>query len=376
MRDRLNSVDAIRGFCLVNIFVNHMTVGLLNQASPSNFGFSDSAEIFVFLSGLSTFLAFGKLDFRSAWLALWKRAAKLYIYNLGIIVASLVGLVLIAGLVGREVMIDAAQMKALGQVNPLVVAWHVVTLQQSVGYSMVLRLYTIQMLMAPVLVWLATKRWWWPLPPAAAIWAVAGHFHLIAPDSLTGVHLTMTILPWTLMFACGLALGAGLAQGVRTPRSPFLLGASAAMVLSYLVLLYVVPYWPEGQAWVTAREQHFWLGSSKAMQSPLRVLHLLALVYIFTAFPTAPLLRLVHQVRPDAFLARLGRKSLPVFTLGAIYALLANEALNLVERAWGRASPLAIGFELAVVLLGLIAMGRIAGGPRPIERPSLVPVTT
>jgi hypothetical protein len=360
MRIRLNSIDAIRGFCLINIFVNHMTVGVLTKASPSNLGFSDSAEIFVFLAGVSTYLAYGKLNFAAAWAALWKRAGKLYTYNLAIIGASLLGLLVLAHLVGAQGMLDRLFLNTLKRETPATMAWHVLTLRQSVGYSMVLRLYIALMLMAPLLLWLASKRWWWALPPAALIWAVAGQFGLVAQDSLTHARLTMTILPWTLVFTCGLALGAGLSQGVRMPRSPFLAGAAVAMVLSYMVLLYVLPFWPQGRDWAATRELHFWLGSSKAYESPLRLLHALSLVYLFTAFPNAPVLRLIHQVKRDAFLARLGRRSLEVFTFGAVHALLANEVLNIIERYRGIGSAPAIGFEVAVVVLGLAVMGLIA----------------
>lgn len=374
MRKRLNSIDLIRGFCLVNIFVNHMTAGFIHNASPSNLGFSDSAEIFVFLAGVSTYLAYGRLNFRAAWVALWKRAGKLYKYNLGIIGASLLGLLVLARLVGPETMLDAAFLKVVAHENPVTLASYLLTLRQSVGYSMVLRLYIALMLMAPFLVWLASKRWWWALPPAVVIWAAAGQFNLLSHDGLTHTILTMSILPWTLVFTCGVALGAGMKQGVRMPRSPYLLGAAVTMVLSYFVLLYALPHWPAGQAWAAAREQHFWLGSSKTCESPLRVLHVLALVYIFTAYPNAPVLRLIHKVGRNAFLARLGRQSLPVFTFGAIYALLANEVLNLIERTTGKASPMAIGFEVAVVLLGLMVMGLITERRRwPLRLPSATP---
>jgi hypothetical protein len=359
---------------LVNIFVNHMTTGVITKASPSNFGFSDSAEIFVFLAGVSTYLAYGRLNFRMAWATLWKRAGTLYKYNLGIIGASLLGLLVLARLVGPDGMLDALFLKVLVRENPLNLAWHILTLRQSVGYSMVLRLYVALMLMAPFLLWLASKRWWWALPPALVIWAVSGQFGLVSHDSLTHVSLTMTILPWTLVFTCGLVLGAGWAQGIRMPRSPFLLGAALTLVASYLVLLYVLPAWPAGQAWAAAREQHFWLGSSKAYESPVRLLHALSLVYIFTAYPDAPILRLVHRVSRNTFLARLGRQSLPVFTFGAIYALLANEMLHIVEQAWGRASPTAIVFEVAVILLGLMVMGLITERRRwPLRLPSAAP---
>lgn len=360
MRNRVHAIDAIRGFCLANIFVNHMTAGVLHNLSPSNLGFSDSAEIFVFLAGVSTFLAYGDLGFPNAVLTLWKRAARLYKYNLMVIGASLIGLVMIAGVVGAPAMLDAHFLAVLSERPFGVLAWNIVCLLQSVGYSMVLRLYIALMLMAPVFIWLASRRWWWPLPPAVAIWALAGHFGWVVHDSLTGAPLTLTILPWSLVFACGVSFAAGMQQGVRLPRSPLLLGAASAVVLSYVLLLYLLPHWPHGQAWVAERNEHFWLGSSKTYESPLRLLHLLSLVYIVTAFPTAPVIRLIHGVGRENFMARLGRRSLPVFAFGAVYALLANEILNAAGRQLGRLSPAAIGLEVVLVAGGLMMMGWIA----------------
>jgi hypothetical protein len=371
MHNRVQAIDAIRGFCLVNIFINHITVGVIHNISPSNIGFSDSAETFVFLAGMSTFLAYGNLDFSGSALTLWKRAAKLYTYNLMVIAGSLIGLLAIAGVVGAPTMLDVRFLRILSERTLGELAWNIVTLQQSVGYSMVLRLYIALMFMAPVFVWLASRRWWWPLPPALAIWALAGHFGWVACDSLTGAPLTLTILPWSLVFACGLAFAAGMRQGVRLPRSALLLGAAVAMVLSYVILLYGLPHWPRAQAWAAERETHFWLGSSKIYESPLRLLHLLSLVYIVAVFPTAPVIRLIHQVGRDNVLVRLGRRSLPVFSFGAVYALLANEILNAVGHRLGKLSPATIGLEIVIVAVGLAIMGLIADRRWPLIAPTV-----
>lgn len=370
MRNRVHAVDAIRGFCLVNIFVTHFTIGVLYKASPSNLGYSDSAEIFVFLAGVSTFFAYGRLNFRQALATLWKRSAKLYKYNLVVILSSLLGLVAIAALVGAQAMLDAELLGVLGDASLGVVAWNIASLQQSVGYSTVLQLYVILMFMAPVFLWLASRRWWWPLPPAVLVWALAGQFGWIGHDSLTGTPLNLTILPWTLVFVCGVAFAAGMEQGVRLPRSRRLLLAAATIVLSYLVLLYALPHWPQGQAWAAERNDHFWLGSSKKYESPLRLFHLLSLVYIVAAFPKAPVIRLIHEVGRDNILARLGRRSLQVFTFGAVYALLANEILFFVQGLQGRRSLAAIGLELALVAGGLAIMRLIADRRWPLGAPA------
>ena len=55
---RLASVDFWRGFALVTIFVNHIPGNILEPFTHKNFGFSDAAEVFVFLAGVGVAFAY------------------------------------------------------------------------------------------------------------------------------------------------------------------------------------------------------------------------------------------------------------------------------------------------------------------------------
>lgn len=374
---RIAAIDMIRGYCLANIYINHIMVGVLHRFSPSNFGLSDSADLFVFLAGVSAYLAFGKLDFRDSARTLWARATKLYGYNLLLIVCTLAVLALLAELMDPNRLLSSPELRALAGKPWPVVAWHVLTLQQSIGFSMVLRLYVGLMAMAPLFLWLASRRWWWALPPAALIWIVSGHWRLVDHDSLTGLPLMLNPLPWTLTFVGGITMAAEKAQSISLPRSRVLTAASLTLMVGYLALLYAQPYWPEAKTWVAAREGDFWQGGSKSLVSPLRMLHLLALVYLFTAFADAPVIRLVHQAGPRSFLAVLGRRSLPVFVTGAVLAVAANEVLNLANLRWGQGSLSAVLLEALLVACGIAAFwvvaewqrrsGGFRGGAAPVR---------
>jgi len=357
---RIAAIDVVRGYCLVNIYINHIMVGVLHKFSPSNFGLSDSADLFVFLAGVSTYLAYGKLDPRDGVRVLWRRAAKLYGCNILLIVCTLAILAALAALLDTDILLSAPELRALAGKPWPVAAWHVVTLQQSVGFSMVLRLYVGLMLIAPLFLWLASRRWWWALPPAVLVWIVAGHWRLVDHDSLTGVPMTLSPLPWILIFVGGVALAAAMTQQVRLPRTRLLAGAALTLVVGYLALLHAQPYWPEAKAWVATREGAFWLGGSKSMVSPLRVLHLLALVYLFVAFRDAPVIRLAYRARPRSFLAVLGRRSLPVFVAGAVLAVAANELLNLANLRWGQGSLSAMLLETLLAAGGIAALWVVA----------------
>ena len=51
-------IDFWRGLVLVIIFVNHVPGNILEHLTPRNYGFSDAAEAFVFISGLSVALVY------------------------------------------------------------------------------------------------------------------------------------------------------------------------------------------------------------------------------------------------------------------------------------------------------------------------------
>lgn len=376
MPQRRTTIDAIRGLCLINIFVNHIQDGAISVVSPSRLGFSDSADIFVLLSGISIALSTSQASRRrlpDIVAHLWRRAARIYAFELVIVFATLgllAAILALRGVTGVHAQ-ETGLLREHGFPNLL---GHALTLRQTVGYSSVLRLYVALMLIAPILLRLAGWRFWAPLPPALLLWIAAGHFHLVLSNSLTGAPFFLTILPWTLIFAVGITIGQGLVNGVALPRPRWLTGLALGYLVAYLVLaVVVVRLWPAAADWAATRNDAFWLGASKTYQSPLRVLHVLALAYLVMALPRAPLIRLLHQVPRDHLLTRLGRRSLPVFTAGAIGAMLASEALDLAALSWNAAWLPLLLLEAGMIALFIGIALRIGGRPgrtrpsRPVQ---------
>ncbi|WP_407116436.1 OpgC domain-containing protein [Bradyrhizobium sp. LMG 9283] len=59
-------IDLFRGLSLWWIYINRIPENYLNRFTPKNFGFSDAAEILVFLSGLVSGCVYGDLLRRGA----------------------------------------------------------------------------------------------------------------------------------------------------------------------------------------------------------------------------------------------------------------------------------------------------------------------
>src|SRR2546427_13061158 len=56
---RIDGIDFWRGLALLMIFIDHVPENVFQHVTQKNFGFSDAAELFVFLSGVSIALAYG-----------------------------------------------------------------------------------------------------------------------------------------------------------------------------------------------------------------------------------------------------------------------------------------------------------------------------
>jgi hypothetical protein len=61
-KERDLRVDFFRGLALWFIFLDHVPSNTIGQFTLRNVGFSDATEIFVFVSGLSAALAYGRSE--------------------------------------------------------------------------------------------------------------------------------------------------------------------------------------------------------------------------------------------------------------------------------------------------------------------------
>ena len=62
-------VDACRGIALWFIFLNHVPNNIGSWLTLSHYGFSDTTELFMFVSGLTCALAYGQVQHQDCWSA-------------------------------------------------------------------------------------------------------------------------------------------------------------------------------------------------------------------------------------------------------------------------------------------------------------------
>src|SRR5512147_2505033 len=83
-------LDLFRGLALWLIFLDHIPHNIVNWITIRNYGFSDAAEIFVFISGYTAAFVYGRaMQDRGIIVAgarIWRRAWQVYVAHVFIFV--------------------------------------------------------------------------------------------------------------------------------------------------------------------------------------------------------------------------------------------------------------------------------------------------
>ena len=321
-------LDVLRGAALVTIFVNHVPGTLYESFTTRNVGFSDAAEGFVLMAGMSTGLAYGAA-FRPGT-ALWPGIARLWarawsIYLVQMVITALAfgiaaGLALWADLPGllRLNGIDALFLQPLQTLVALPLLLH------QLDYADILPLYALLLLVAPALLWLGWRAPRTLVVGAVALWVLAGEARLNLPTWPVPGGWFLSPASWQILFVLGLMTGLRLREGRRfVPVRRGLMALAAAIILGS-ILWRTVPaiggaanelLWRLGQAglpWVLTAFDKTW-------ETAPRLVHALALAYLLSALPIIQRACTSRAARP---LALMGRQSLAVFALGSVLAIL------------------------------------------------------
>ena len=310
-RKRIPEIDFWRGFALIVILVDHIPWTGLDYLTPQNFGFSDAAEIFVFLSGVSVSLAyaptlrtagFGPLTRRCA-----TRAAKLYLVQIAMVACNIAIPLAAAQVVGDQGI-------ALGQglsgfVNaPISSLVRAASLDYQANFSDVLALYVVLMLWAPVVIFLASRSSALALLASIAVY-VAGRGR-VGGDA-DGWYFNP--FAWQLVFAIGIVCALRWRSGLPRPQGRFI-AVAAAIILGAAILSM------RAMGLKAAALAH--LDLSKPDLGVMRLAHFLALAYVMSTLavvePWAAHMRRIMSSRMGQFFQGMGRNSLLFFALGSV----------------------------------------------------------
>jgi hypothetical protein len=320
-------LDVFRGLALVMIFINHSPRNYLEDFTNRNFGFSDAAEGFVFMSGIAAGIAysgyFRRGDPVTGVTRVLRRVWTLYQVHILITFIAIAIAAAAAHWFGAPEMMRKHGIWVL-VTDPLGFLIGVPLLGHQLGYVNILPLYLVLLLLVPPVIWGALRRPLIVLGLSVALWLAAGILRVNFPNYPQDGGWFLNPLSWQLLFVIGVLTGVAHKAGKRfVPLLPWLQWLAGAFLLLSLVWM----RWPDfaavmrgglkeaqdmGVPWVIT-------GFNKTYLAAPRLLHILALAYFLSSF--AVVRQVCHHV-VAAPLALLGQQALPVFALGTVLAIM------------------------------------------------------
>lgn len=343
-------LDVFRGLCLVMIFMNHIPGTVYEHLTSRNFGFSDAAEGFVFMSGIAAGLAYS-VPFRAgfSWPAIgrvWRRAWTLYLVHAMTTLLALGILSYGVMFMGAE---DILSRNGFGTYLTRPVAAHIglPLLLYQIGYVNILPMYMVMLLVAPLLLWAAIRRPMLTWALSGLLWFCAGTWYWNLPNYPYGGGWFFNPIAWQFVFSSGLLTGVAMKSGRRfIPVMRWLQVLTGAYLLLALAnsqsetVMHLL-----GQTLWTLQEAgvpRIFTAFDKTFVTGPRLFHILALGYFLSTFPAVRRFCGTEAMQP---LALLGRNALPVFALGSMLALVGQ-----VTKA---AYPASFALDSALVVGGL-----------------------
>jgi hypothetical protein len=343
-----NEIDFWRGFALVAIFINHIPGIYFERFTHRKFGFSDSAELFVLLAGWSLRAMVDRSpDLQPIRLVLriGGRAMVLYIAQQVITVLAVAMIAATALYTGTTLVLQWNNAAAMFD-EPVTANIGVVLLTHHLGYFDILPLYIVLMMMAPIM---------------AVVYRVSPLVLLIVSGGLyfatlyTGFNLPtwpvegrwfFNPFAWQFVFVIGYILGGqGPAQDVVGKyRLP--LRILAILFLIYSLFAAIYGWYPD---WLSAPEPAAFFVVDKTFQTPLRLLHVLALM---AAFGGSFWFLFKYMGPIVRFCSMLGRNSLNVFCVGSLLSL----GGQIVRFAFAES----LWVDTVVLIVGLIVLSLTA----------------
>jgi hypothetical protein len=337
-------IDVVRGIALLIIFINHMPGNVAAAYTPYNFGFSDAADIFVLLAGVSAALAYGRLiekrGFSIAALKLGGRLWTLYIAHIAVFI-------IVCGVVATAVTrtenplyVEMINIQPFFRdtVEALIGA---LTLTYQPSYLDILPLYIVLLALFPAIYCAVRISPLLTLACSLAIWQAALALELNLPNGNAGVWF-FNPFAWQVIFTLGVVIGRAALLGIGAPRLAWLDMAA----LGFVVFAWAAKISTGNPTGIGALNDWFdsvQLGSDKTNLAWMRLMHIGALAWL--AIRWLPAGGAMAKRAPGRVLACVGQNSLHVFCVGIVLAIIGQ--ILLAETSF------ALGVQLLICTAGI-----------------------
>jgi hypothetical protein len=322
-------LDVFRGLANWAIFLDHTPHQVLSWVTTRNYGFSDAADLFVFISGYTAAFVFGRVMIERGFLAaasrLLKRALELYAAHIMVVIVYIAVVASVSRGLHDPNDLDVFNVAPFIS-KPLWEFFQVLALRYRPVNLDVLPLYILLLgTFAPAL-WLMVRKPTLTLMASMVVYFAARHFGWNLSTSRVGFWY-FNPFAWQSLFFLGAWIALGGAEAIRPIVRSWTVFWLAIAYLVFAVVVTMAIYSPGLGACLPSWMLQAFDPTDKTNLAPCRIVHLLALVIVVTRFLPAdsPILRWRSLVP----LLKCGQNSLKVFCIGIVLSFCAHAAIEL-----------------------------------------------
>ena len=369
-------LDFFRGLALFFIFIDHIPENALSYFTLPSVGFSDAAEIFIFISGYTAAMVYGRSMLRKgvvfASAQIYRRVWQLYVAHVFLFMIFTAEVSYTVLTFNNPLYNDELRVGDF-LAEPHIAIIKALLLQFQPTFLDILPVYIVLLASFPLILWLLRRATLIAVLPSLALYAAVQAFGLSVHGYPEHQVWYFNPLAWQILFVIGAACGfARAADRPTLPSNWWVLGPAIFVVFASLLINLSWTIHGIHDPFPAILLKSLW-PINKTNLVPIRLVHFLALAIVT-----------IHLVSADSRFLRwrtarpivlCGQHSLQVFCLGILLSVLGHFALT----EWSGGLPMqiavnVIGFASMIATAALITWYRAmerseAAGSQPRVRP-------
>jgi hypothetical protein len=354
-------IDVCRGIALWWIFLDHVPDNIGSWLTLRNYGFSDAAEVFMFISGVTCALAYGRARQREGWSGMISRSLRRGWEIYATFLLLTLACAIMVHLAGRDHLADASNTRILLE-HPGATLARAAILQYRPVNTDILAVFVIYHVLFAPLLWLLLRAPNATLGASLLLYSLVHVFGWSVPAWPNNVWF-FNPLAWQLL----IVLGAWCVIEGKKFR-PWVTSRTA-LVLAVLYLAFSLTI---ALSWrirplemlVPQTLTNLFFPLDKSNLSPLRLLHFFSLAILAVWFVPHNWRGPMMTVTRGAM--RCGQNSLPIYCLGVLLALASRVALLDISDGLAMQITLSLGGILAMIVAAMLLNSiRIKPGRQP-----------
>jgi hypothetical protein len=322
-------LDLFRGVANWAIFLDHIPDNVVNWVTTRNYGFSDAADLFVFISGYTASFVYARMMLERGFIVgatrLTKRVWQLYVAHVVLFVIYIASISYLALRFGDSEMINEFNVAGLVDNATETLRQGLILRFKPVNLD-VLPLYIVLMGLFPPVLWIMLRQPNWTMLASIVLWLTAWHFDWNLTAYPAGVWYFNPFC-WQVLFVFGswCALG-GARKSMSIINSPYTIYFCIAYLILGLVMTMAGRFPDFGNLFP------HWLYSTfnpndKTDLAPYRFIHFVVIVILVIRFVPKDWPGLEWKVFDPLIVC--GQQSLAVFCVGVFLSFVGHFELSM-----------------------------------------------